>query len=134
MLIEALVYLFLLKIRYPSNQIIANITSLRYGLCIPYLFRKDERKTKKYHKVNEYLHFLSCCKVYCRFPKCLCFKFYRESHCSSYLYRDMQTKLLDQEIKIKTRQKERAVSVESAAFEGLCSVISRSDRTVVLNT
>ena len=103
----SLVFLFILKIKFPKETPISTIIQGRYGRRTLSDFRKYERIRQKYQKCICDIQFLVKCKSYNIIPKFLHFKLYKRKLLSSKLYREWQFKLLN--IEIKSRNKDSKV-------------------------
>ena len=96
--------LFLLKLRFPKGQSLANVITRRYGQPTLRLFRQYEKSSQKLEKLKCDRKFLIICKSHEILPKFLHFKLYRKNLHNSKLYRSWQFKLLHLEIATKNRQ------------------------------
>ena len=75
--IVSLVLLFILKIRFPSNQPIANIIKARYGAPALQAFRRLESELRKRDKLQCDIDYLQTCLHYRATPKFLRIKLYK---------------------------------------------------------
>lgn len=97
MWITALIFLFLLKLRFPTGTSISGKITTRYSHHGLLLFRSVERITKKIIKLKSDISFLSCCKSYNVIPKFHHFRLCKLQDTN--LYKSRQVILLDKEIK-----------------------------------
>ena len=139
-MILTLIYLFLIKIRFPKCSPISTVIKERYDLSTLHLFTKYEKLSMKVDKLKQDLQFLNICKLHGVTPKFLRFKLYKQSLSTTPLYRSWQQQLLDLEIK----DKENTISFSHASlrnlrnalkdsvsfldFHGLCFFISRNNK------
>ena len=96
-----LVVSFVLSWRFPRNDYACNTIRLRYGPDMVKKFRWLEDKEMKLEKNSLDLNFLTSCKAYHIIPHFLQFKLYKNSLQSSFMYRNFQQQLLDDEIEDK---------------------------------
>ena len=127
MLVAALVILFLLKIRFPRNQPISRSIQQRYGQQALSKYRHVEKTIFRYEKTICDIDFLYKCKAYNVMPKFLRFKLYNKRIQDSQLYRSWQCKLLNIEIKARTRELDRLKNRYETALAALRSLISNLD-------
>lgn len=97
----SLVFLFIMKIRFPTSTPINRIIATRYSAEVLHTFRKYEQIITKQTKATLDLKFLHACVAYNVFPKFLKFKLYKASLENTNEYRKFQQKLLENEIKQK---------------------------------
>ena len=96
-----LVFLFILKLRFPASVPISHTIRGRYGPAVLTTYRRYETNYKKLEKAKLDLHFLNAC-IRCEcIPKFLKFKLYKHSLQNTSLYRSWQKKLLQLEIEDK---------------------------------
>ena len=101
--ILSIVFIFLLRLRFPRNQPIIQVIERRYGRRLVILYRKYERLCKKFNKCQCDISFLKICKSYNIVPKFLRFKLYKRNLYDSKLYKQYQFKLLQSELNSKQK-------------------------------
>ena len=104
MFVTALALLFLIRLRFPSDESIAATITRRYGRSTLQKYRSTERLDFKLHKAQLDLDFLKTCRTHNLTPKFLEFKAYNKDLPRSRLYRSCQNSFLNHEIKSKGRQ------------------------------
>ena len=97
----ALVFLFLLKLRFPANKSVAEIICKRYGVDAVKRLRKFEKLDFKIRKNEADLEFLQMCHQDGLTPKFLNFKLANSSLKHSKTCKQYQLMLLKEEIKMK---------------------------------
>ena len=97
----ALVFLFLLKLRFPANKSVAEIICKRYGVDAVKRLRKFEKLDFKIWKNEADLEFLQMCQQDGLTPKFLNFKLANSSLKHSKTCKQYQLMLLKEEIKTK---------------------------------
>ena len=97
----SLVFLFIIRLRFPSNKSIANIFRKRYNNNIVKELRKFEKLDYKIRKNETDLEFLNSCIENDVTPKFLSFKLPNNNLRNSITYKECQLQLLNQEIKDK---------------------------------
>ena len=97
-----LVFLFIIKLRFPSNKSIAENVRARYGKFVLVLMRKFERLDFKIRKILLDLSFLETCAANNIFPNFLNFKTTNDKLRNSASYENCQKLLLQEEISNKT--------------------------------
>ena len=133
MFIAALVVLFILKLRFPRGQSIANILTRRYGRPTLRLFRQFEKSTQKLEKLKCDRKFLIICKSHEVLPKFLHFKLYRKNLQNSKLYKSWQFKLLNLEIVTKNKQINKSQKLLNEIKAKLQESVSNLDFTCLNN-
>ena len=98
-----IVLTFLLNIRFNTAQPISRIITGRYGPRSLQSFRSLENINRKLTKAELDHQYLKCWKAYNIFPNFLKFKLYRHSLTTTDWYKELQRKLLDNEIRTKER-------------------------------
>ena len=98
----ALVFLFLLKLRFPANKSVTEIIRKRYGVDAVKRLRKFEKLDFKIRKNEADLQFLQMCHQDGLTPKFLNFKLANSSLKHSRTYKQCQSMLLKEEIKTKS--------------------------------
>ena len=98
----SLVFLFLLKLRFPTNKSVAEIIRKRYGSDAVKWLRKFEKLDFKIRKNEADLQFLQSCHQEGLTPKFLNFKLASSSLKHSRTYKQCQLMLLKEEIKTKS--------------------------------
>ena len=102
--IIGLVFLFIIRIRFPRRKSIADIIRNRYGEAFVKKIRRFEKCDFKLRKCHLDLRFLLDCKKNCVITKFLRFKLANRYLNNSHVYRNCQLTLLDEEIKSKRRR------------------------------
>ena len=97
----ALVFLFLVRCRFPTQFSIINILRKRYGENLVKSVRKLEKLDFKHKKAQLDLEFLQTCKKNNVIPKFLRFKSASRQLSSSRAYKICQKRLLNEEISNK---------------------------------
>ena len=92
--IISLIFLFILKLRFPRNKPLSETIIERYGRSTLQLFRKYESRCFKLKKSEADREFLVLCKSYNVVPKFMKFKLYKKSLYSTPLYNSWTNKLL----------------------------------------
>ena len=103
MMIFALVFLFLFKLRFPRGTSVSRILERRYGRQGLLNFRQLDKVNLKLKKNECDLKFLQLCKAYEIVPRFLNFKLYNRGLLNSKLYKKWQFKLLNIEINSKKK-------------------------------
>ena len=103
----AIVFLFLIRLRFPQNESLFTTIRRRYGAETTKDLRKWERAAKQLMKAELDEELLLRCHTECVVPKFLKFKIYRENLRNSPAYKDCQQVLLRNEIDYKRRIKRR---------------------------
>ena len=130
----ALVWLFLMRIRFPRNQSLAAILNRRYGPRTTANFRKLERTTKQQRKASLDLDFLIRCKSFDIVPKFMKFKLYRKCLYNSEFYKECLEKLMEREISFKKRRAEVLKGQVDSLRCALRDSVSFIDFHVLINT
>ena len=99
-----LVFLFIIRIRFPKGKSIANIIRSRYGEAFVRKIRKFEKNDYKLWKSHLDLRFLLECKKNNLIPKFLQFKLANRHLHNSVVYKKCQIKLLEEEIRAKRKR------------------------------
>ena len=97
------VFLFILKLRFPSNIPFTHIIRSRYHEVALTLYRLVERLDYKIKKIKLDLEFLNKCKVHGIIPKFLNFTLYKSKVTRTLTYKSFQFKLLNYEISEKNK-------------------------------
>ena len=127
MFLLSLVFLFILKLRFPQNKSIKNVIVDRYGQEGLITFRKFESLDLKYRKLLCDVEFLECCSTNNLMPKFLNFRLYSSSMESNSEYITFQKQLLHTEIENK-RCSSRSLETEKLeAFNDLKQLLSYLD-------
>ena len=98
-----LVFLFLVRCRFPAQLSIINVLRKRYGETLVKHVRKLEKLDFKYKKASLDLEFLLICKRQNIIPNFLKFKLANRQLLTSNAYNICQKKLLNQEISFKRK-------------------------------
>ena len=99
-----LVFLFIIRIRFPKGKSIANIIRSRYGEVFVRKIHKFEKNDYKLRKSQLDLRFLLECKKNNLIPKFLQFKLANRHLHNSVVYKKCQIKLLEEEIRAKRKR------------------------------
>ena len=110
--IIGLVFLFIIRIRFPRGKSTVDIIRNRYGEAFVKKIRRFEKCDFKLRKCHLDLRFLLDCKKNGVIPKFLRFKLANRHLNNSHVYRKCQLRLLEQEIKSKPR---RIITLENNA-------------------
>ena len=102
--IIGLVFLFIIRIRFPRGKSIADIIRNRYGEAFVKKIRRFEKCDFKLRKCHLDLRFLLDCKKNGVIPKFLHFKLANRHLNNSHVYRKCQLRLLEEEIKSKRKR------------------------------
>ena len=102
--IIGLVFLFIIRIRFPRGKSIADIIRNRYGEAFVKKIRRFEKCDFKLRKCHLDLRFLLDCKKNGVIPKFLRFKLANRHLNNSHVYRKCQLRLLEEEIKSKRKR------------------------------
>ena len=107
--ILSLVFLFILRLRFPPSKSIATIIRLRYGNQIIKAVRKFEKLDFKIRKLELDISFLETCSEKKVIPKFLHFKTANKTLASSDSYKQCQELLLSEEIKKKNDELQKSL-------------------------
>ena len=141
--IQALVFLFLIRLRFPRNSSIADILVRRYGHPVLKLYRSVERLDYKIRKLKCDVDFLLSCQQQDLIPNFLRFKLYNRYLHHTRLYRNCQRQFLGKELASKQRSLKLLVdklgplsahlrsSVSWLDFNHLSSLIERTNTASV---
>ena len=110
--IIGLVFLFIIRIRFPRGKSTVDIIRNRYGEAFVKKMRRFQKWDFKLQKCYLDLRFLLDCKQNGVIPKFLRFKSVNRHLNNSHVYRKCQLRLLEQEIKSKPR---RIITLENNA-------------------
>ena len=99
-----LVFLFIIRIRFPRGKSIADIIRNRYGEAFVKKIRRFKKCDFKLRKCHLDLRFLLDCKKSGVIPKFLRFKLANRQLNNSHVYRKCQLRLLEEEIKSKRKR------------------------------
>ena len=99
-----LVFLFIIRIRFPRGKSIADIIRNRYGEAFVKKIRRFKKCDFKLRKCHLDLRFLLDCKKSGVIPKFLRFKLANRHLNNSHVYRKCQLRLLEEEIKSKRKR------------------------------
>ena len=102
--IIGLVFLFIIRIRFPRGKSIADIIRNKYGEAFVTKIRRFEKCDFKLRKCHLDLRFLLDCKKNGVIPKFLRFKLANKHLNNSHVYRKCQHRLLEEEIKSKRKR------------------------------
>ena len=144
--IFALVFLFLIRLRFPPKKGFVNVMTQRYGSSSLALYRNLEKLDLRLKKANLDVNFLQTCKRHGVIPKFLFFKTYNHNISSTAMYKSFQFRLLNHEIKQKLKLARTTKSkldiaytdfkgkVNSFDFSILYSRLCQTNDTKSLNT
>ena len=99
-----LVFLFIIRIRFPKGKSIANIIRSKYGEAFVRKICKFEKTDYKLRKSHLDLRFLLECKKNNLIPEFLQFKLANRHLHNSVVYKKCQIKLLEEEIRAKRKR------------------------------
>ena len=99
-----LIFLFIIRIRFPKGKSIANNIRSRYGEAFVRKIFKFEKNDYKLRKSHLHLRFLLECKKNNLIPKFLQFKLANRHLHNSVVYKKCQIKLLEEEIRAKRKR------------------------------
>ena len=102
--VVSLVFMFIIRLRFPANKSIADIVTTRYGRSALLLIRKFEKVDFKYRKASLDIEFLDNCIKNDLMPTFVKFKVSNHRLKNSKAYKDCQVKLLRQEVSNKNAQ------------------------------
>ena len=125
--VTTLVFLFLIRLRFPKNRPISRVIQDRYSRPVFLSFRKYEKLNLKLEKLKCDLNFLFHCKAFNVLPKFLHFKLYRKDLQNSQLYQSWQYKLLSIEINSKKKQMKKLECTLSNSYSLLSQNVSWLD-------
>ena len=129
----ALVFLFLMRLRFPKNLSLIQVIQKRYGNTVVKLVRRFEKLDFKHRKVALDLQFLKTCQEFKVTPKFLQFRVANDSLKHSQTYQTCKKRLLLEEIRIKKKNLKTLVRELSAVIEELLRSISFLDVNHVFN-
>ena len=99
----ALVFMFLIRLRFPKNLSLIQVIHKRYGNTVVKLVRKFEKLDFKHRKAALDLQFLKTCQEFKVTPKFLQFRVANDSLKQSQTYQTCKKLLLLEEIRIKKK-------------------------------
>ena len=99
-----LVFLFIIRIRFPKGKSVANIIRSRYGKAFVRKICKFEKNDYKLRKGHLDLRFLLECRKNNLIPNILKFKLENRHLHNSVVYKKCQIKLLEEEIRAKRKR------------------------------
>ena len=132
-----LIFLFIIRIRFPKGKSIANIIRSRYGEAFVRKIRKFEKNNHKLRKSHLDLRFLLEYKKNNLIPKFLQFKLANRHRHNSVVYKKCQIKLLEEEINIlekdiKRIKEELQGTVSCLDFSYICSLfLVANDKSIL---
>lgn len=127
MFIFSLVYLFIIKLRFPRKYTLTQIIRKRYGDETLKLFRNCEKSEKKTRKVNCDIDFLKKCRNQGLIPKFLKFKLYNFQLTRNRDYINFQEKLLKKEITSQEKKYKSILATNSRLHNLLKEKVSWID-------
>ena len=129
----ALVFVFLIRLRFPKNLSLIQVIHKRYGNTVIKLVRRFEKLDFKHRKATLDLQFLKTCQEFKVTPKFLQFRVANDSLKQSQTYQTCKKRLLLEEIRIKKKNLKTLVRELSAVKEELLRSISFLDLNQVFN-
>lgn len=127
MFATTLALLFILRLRFPRSTPISDTLRRRYGNDCLRIFRRYEQITKKFNKAELDISFLTSCIAYDLIPDFLQFKLYKKSLTEGNLYKELQRKLLSDELNTRKADHKRLTTQIATAEEELRCQVSRMD-------
>ena len=121
MKVAAIVFLFLIRLRFPHSKSLSQIIRRRYGDKIIKRLRKFEKIDYRLRKAELDLEFLVKCRDNNVIPKFLNFRLANRSLRFSLTYAHCQSNLLLEEIRLKKSN----VRVLKKEFDNLCSSLQQ---------
>ena len=128
-----LVFTFLIRLRFPPGKGFVEVLKSRYDLSALSQFRTFERLDQKWRKISLDLDFLQTCKQHETIPKFLYHKVYNYNVTSTLFYKAFLFRLLDFEIKQKTKALKRTETELEKARSDFSNKVSRLDFTILCN-
>ena len=129
----ALVFMFLIRLRFPKNLSLIQVIHKRYGNTVIKLVRRFEKLDFKHRKATLDLQFLKTCQEFKVTPKFLQFRVANDSLKQSQTYQTCKKRLLLEEIRIKKKNLKTLVRELSVVKEELLRSISFLDVNHVFN-
>ena len=129
----ALVFSFLIQLRFPKNLSLIQVINKRYGNTVVKLVRRFEKLDFKHRKAALDLQFLKTCQEFKVTPKFLQFRVANDRLIQSQTYQTCKKQLLLEEIRIKKKNLKNLVRELSAVKEELLQSISFLDVNHVFN-
>ena len=124
---------FIVKLRFPRNQTIAEVITRRYGRNTWLMIRKWETNLRRWEKSKLDIVFLERCLLYGVTPKFVKFKLYRkELHCKKF-YQEWQDFLLRNELKSKRKSSDVLKEKLFDSYNNVKSVVSFLDFNHILH-
>ena len=102
--IVSLVFLFLIRLRFPRGKSIADVIVSRYGRRTLQLYRRVEKADFKSKKLTLDLRFLNNCNDFGVIPNFLRFRVYSHAFQHTRTYKSWMLKLLDYEIQSQRKK------------------------------
>ena len=129
----ALVFMFLIRLRFPKNLSLIQVIHKLYGNTVVKLVRKFEKLDFKHRKAALDLQFLKTCQEFKVTPKFRQFRVANDSLKQSQTYQTCKKQLLLEEIRIKKKNLKTLVRELSVVKEELLRSISFLDVNHVFN-
>ena len=126
MKVAAIVFLFLIRLRFPHSKSLSQIIRRRYGDKIIKRLRKFEKIDYRLRKAELDLEFLVKCRDNNVIPKFLNFRLANRSLRFSLTYAHCQSNLLLEEIRLKKSN----VRVLRKEFDNLCSSLQQQINSI----
>ena len=120
----ALVFMFLIRLRFPKNLSLIQVIHKRYGNTVVKQVRRFEKLDFKHRKAALDLQFLKTCQEFKVTPKFLQFRVANDSLKQSQTYQTCKKRLLLEEIRIKKKNLKTLVREFSTVKEELLRSIS----------
>ena len=129
----ALVFMFLIRLRFPKNLSLIQVIHKRYGNTVVKLVRRFDKLDFKYRKAALDSQFLKTCQEFKVTPKFLHFRVANDSLRQSQTYQTCKKRFLPEEIRIKKKNLKTLVRELSTVKEELLGSISFLDANQVFN-
>ena len=127
MFVATLVFLFLIRLRFPIGKPLPEVIGNRYGRPALQTFRRAEKNHFRLRKLECDLQFLNLCENYGTIPSFIKFKVYNPKFTSSHRYRSWLFDLLNHEIKSQKKKLSRCIREYESALDSLKSCVSWFD-------
>ena len=128
-----LVFMFLIRLRFPKNLSLIQVIHKRYGNTVVKLVRRFDKLDFKYRKAALDSQFLKTCQEFKVNPKFLQFRVSNDSLRQSQTYQTCKKRFLPEEIRIKKKNLKTLVRELSTVKEELLGSISFLDANQVFN-
>ena len=125
--IVSLVFLFLIRLRFPRGKSIADVIVSRYGRRTLQLYRRVEKADFKSKKLTLDLRFLNNCNDFGVIPNFLRFRVYSHAFQHTRTYKSWMLKLLDYEIQSQRKKSDDTTTNLSVSLAKLRETVSFFD-------